>query len=245
MKKRKLTLLWILLIFVFIYLNRTYAHIYNTIDTVSLQSPPMEMKYDLGNTSQKLLTYVAIGDSLTAGVGVDEFTQSYPYLLAKQIADTDKHVVLHTFAVQGARSDTARNFIDSAVAVQPDIITILIGVNDIHGNVFKKKFQKNYEQILTRLTTETRAKIYLVAIPYIGASDLIRFPYSYYFEYQTKRFNETVQELADTYSAQYIDLYTQTHTQAYSKEYYSADLFHPSPAGYTQWSDILYDSINH
>jgi lysophospholipase L1-like esterase len=118
-------------------------------------------------------------------------------------------------------------------------------VNDIHGNISKKDFKNNYEEILSRLTKETKAKIFVVNIPFLGGTDLLRFPYNFYFEYQTKEFNEVIKNLSENYKVQYIDLYSET-VDKFKKEgdHYSVDSFHPSEKGYSEWAKIIYDGIN-
>ena len=125
-----------------------------------------------------------------------------------------------------------------------DVITILFGVNDVHGFVSEEDFYAQYKAILEKLTKETNSVIYVINIPYIGAPSLILPPYNFYFDSQTKKFNTLLEKLADEYPIKYIDLYTPTRESAEQKEYYSSDLFHPSLIGYTLWTQILYDAFN-
>jgi lysophospholipase L1-like esterase len=245
MKKRMLIIFSIACIILFIYLNRSYAHIYQTIENAHLTSSDQTHIYKIGNTFAKSLTYVAIGDSLTSGVGVDSYTDSYPYQFAQKISQKGTQVILKTEAVPGARSiDVVNNFLDSSIEAKPDIVTLLVGVNDIHGNISAKEFKNNYETILKKLTQETKADIYSIAIPYIGAPQLIQFPYNYYFNFRTREFNTIIQDLDETYHVKYVDLYTQNRNSPIHDAYYASDLFHPSQVGYTLWADILYASFN-
>lgn len=245
MKKRVLIILSITSIILFVYLNRSYAHIYQTIKNAGLRSPDQTQTYKIGNASTKSLTYVAIGDSLTSGVGVDSYTNSYPYQFAQKISQKGTQVILKTEAVPGAKSaDIINNFLNSTIEKKPDVVTLFVGINDIHGNISKTEFKNNYENILKKLTQETKADIYSIAIPYIGASQLIQFPYVYYFDMRTREFNTIIRELSEIYNVKYIDLYTQTLSVSTQNSYYASDLFHPSQVGYTLWADILYASFN-
>lgn len=244
MKKRIIAIVCLLAFILFAYLNRSYAHIYKTIDDSALQSPVRESVYDFGNQPQEPNVYVAIGDSLTSGVGVESFEQSYPYQVAELLSENDNQVELKTFAVQGARSLDALVVLDEIIKTSPDIITILLGTNDIHGNIFRKTFRENYAHILNRLTEETDATVYVISVPFTGTADLLLPPYGHYFDWQTRRFNETLKELSREYSVEYIDLYTATRSESSKEGYYSLDLFHPSEKGYTLWSNIVYDHIN-
>lgn len=242
--KKTLFKIFIIALIIFMYLNRSYAHIYNEIDNAALQSPPIAASYEMGDSQKKPFVYVAIGDSLTAGVGVNAYKDSYPYRLTQKLLSKEKRITLKTFAMPGVRSSGALTFFNDAVKAKPDMVTILIGVNDIHGNISKQDFKNNYEEILKKLTTQTRAKIYIINIPYIGDSKLILPPYSYYFNYQTKQFNLILKELSEAYHTEYVDLYDQTLPNVQETGYYSADSFHPSIGGYALWAQKIYESFN-
>lgn len=248
--RRKIIIIFILsLIVAFgIYLNRAYAHIYNKIAKENLKAVNQEQIYIINNFDnlKKKFTYVALGDSLTSGVGVNNYTQSYPFLIIQKLSQEDKKYILSNRSYPGARSsDLLNNLLNASIKDQPDIITLLIGINDIHGNVSFSEFKENYENILSRLVSETKSKIYLINLPFIGADNLILPPYNLYFDLQTKNFNKIIKTLADKYQVKYIDLYSPTVDQfKKSGPHYSADLFHPSAQGYAIWAQIIYDNIN-
>jgi lysophospholipase L1-like esterase len=247
MRKKILLIVAILIILIAIYLNRSYAHIYQKIGDAALKSSDQNQTYVLGyGISSENTTYVAMGDSLTAGVGVDNYEKSFPFLIAESFAASGVDVILKDRAFPGFRTaDLKGDLLEKVIKDKPGVITILIGVNDIHGLVKKTDFKNNYEAILKRLTSETKAKIYVVGIPFIGGTDLLQFPYNFYFDWQTKKFNEVIKNLADTYQVKYIDLYSQT-VDEFKKEgdHYAADSFHPSEKGYAEWAKIIYAGIN-
>lgn len=205
------------------------------------------MNTSVGEHGATPITYVAIGDSLTAGVGVDSYKDSYPYLVAKHIAETQKKKVnLVPLAIPGIRSEyVAGYFIEPTIASKPDIVTLLIGTNDIHGNVPNAVFKAHYEHVLQRLTKETTAKIYVINLPYIGTKELISLPYEYYFTWKIKQYNAIIKDLATKYNLTYIDLYTAHAPESLNTAYYAGDFFHPNAVGYAQWAQTIYASINH
>src|SRR3989338_4325202 len=75
-----------LLVAALAYLFFSYIYIYRSIGAADLAFPDTEHFYKVGSpsaTPEK--TYVSLGDSLTAGVGVDTYTSSYPYLLPQNL----------------------------------------------------------------------------------------------------------------------------------------------------------------
>lgn len=229
------------------YLNRAYSHIYDEITMVNLTAPKYLTAYVLGSRAAAAdNVYVALGDSLTAGVGTDQYELSYPYLVAQSLVARLGGITLENKAYPSARTvDVINNQLDEAITAQPKIVTILVGINDVHGNISEAAFAKNYEEILSRLTQETNAHVYAISIPYVGDNFLIRWPYNYYFAWRIRSFNQAIKDLAARYNVQYIDLYTPT-VKTFTKDgsHYAADHFHPSAAGYALWAPIIYDHLN-
>ena len=124
------------------------------------------------------------------------------------------------------------------------MVSFFIGINDIHGNVSLEQFQKNYEEILTKLTTKTNAKVYVINLPYIGTPNLISLPYRYYFNWRTQQYNDVIQKLTTQYHVTYVDLYTQHKQNSLHNEYYADDFFHPNALGYNLWAKFIYASFS-
>lgn len=248
-KSKTFIILAILVVLAFgIYLNRSYAYIYRKIGEAGQMPINSEKEYIISNNimATSSLTYAALGDSLTTGVGVSDEAEALPNLLAQRLSGADKKIILTNYSVPGYKTaDLINELLPEAIVANPDIVTLLIGVNDIHNQVSVTDFKNNYEQILSRLKEGTKARVYVVNIPFIGADKLMLPPYQYYFDGQTKEFNTVIKDLAVKYQVSYIDLYTPT-VNLFKKtgDHYSADLFHPSASGYKIWADIIYDSIH-
>lgn len=238
-----------LLIIAAIYLNRAYSYIYHKIDDAALLSPDHTRTHLVVNneTASSSLVYVALGDSLTAGVGASKYEESFPYLLAQYFAGNDRAIVLENRAVSGAKSsDLLQGLLPGAIKDDPDIVTLLIGVNDLHGQVSLAQFKDNYDKIVKRLVTETKAKIYLINLPLIGSNQLLLPPYKDLFSRQTRQYNQIIFEIAKKYSVSYIDLYLPTEELLRnSGSHYASDFFHPSAEGYKIWADLIYADLNY
>jgi lysophospholipase L1-like esterase len=245
--KNLLIIIASVIVILIVYLLIAHHLVYAKIGSESLKNPDTTHEYMVGKelTANKALVYTAVGDSLTAGVGADKYEESYPYLLAQKFAGSNLKIDLRVQAYPGARtSDVIRDLLELAVNNQPDVVTVLLGVNDIHGFVSQTQFAENYQEILTRLKTGTKAKIYAISIPYIGTDQLILPPYDFYFRQQTIKFNEIIKKLAAEDNIEYVDLYTPTENMYQDHASFSADFFHPSAKGYGIWTDAIYANIN-
>lgn len=226
-----------------LYLNRSYAHIYQTIDQANLWYPSFDQPQNIPSPhTGKALRYVALGDSLTAGVGLATTTETYIYQFANQIAQNEQPVTLLNLGTPGARSvNVLASQIERAISFQPDSITILIGNNDVHGNTPTQKSADILRQIITQLQTQTSAEIYLLTLPHLGGPSLFYPPYQSYFSWRVDRLNQQLTLVCNPPRCTVVDITTPTK-QALTTQtaVYSADHFHPNKVIHQEWANLLY-----
>lgn len=189
------------------------------------------------------IRYVALGDSTGAGVGARE--GGYVARLFKRIIAQRPGSDLTNLCVSGATtSDVLRGQLDRGLRADPQLVTLGIGINDIGHGLSLEQFAKNYEAILSRLRSDTRAAIVVTNIPDISSAP--RIPQALRTEYhqQIVAFNQKLEEIAARHEASLFDVYTTTHEQLYSHpEFFSADGFHPSDPGYEFWAEQMWPII--
>ena len=134
-----------------------------------------------------------------------------------------------------------------AVSLSPDIVVILIGINDI-GRRYKKgeshietsdeQIELNLRSILDQLRKYTRAKILMMS-PYILDAKINKlFPLDTengeYMRRDLERLMPVFESLAEQYSHEYIPLgklFAEALATQPSPMYYSADGIHPNEKG--------------
>lgn len=231
-----------------IYLNRAYSFIYMTIGRQNLPSPTGQLVEDTilpSHPSTRQFTYLALGDSLTAGVGAASFTDSYPYRLGQRLAE-DKQATVHLINLgdPGATSaDVLNKQIPLLSTYKPDFVTLLIGVNDVHNFVGAAPYKKNLLMILDALS-QRHIPAAVMNIPYLGSPTVFHFPYGMIFDLRTKYYNQALAGVTARYPIGVVDLYGLTRSSAdASSSYYSSDGFHPSGTAYRLWADLIYDTL--
>jgi lysophospholipase L1-like esterase len=152
---------------------------------------------------------------------------------------------LTNLCVSGATTaDLLRDQLERGVAMNPDLVTVGIGINDIGHGLTLEQFSRNYEDILSTLREKTRAQIVVTNIP--DVSNAPRIPGSLRSQYQQEimRFSRRLEEIAARHGATVFDVYTITHEQLASHpEYFSADGFHPSDDGYELWATQMWPTV--
>jgi len=189
------------------------------------------------------IVYVALGDSTGSGVGARD--GGYVARLFKRLVARRPGSRLTNLCVSGATTaDLLRDQLERGVAMNPDLVTVGIGINDIGHGLTLEQFSKNYEEILSTLREKTRAQIVVSNIPDVSSAP--RIPGSLRKEYQQQimRYSRRLEEIAARQGATIFDVYTITHEQlALHPEYFSADGFHPSDAGYELWATQMWPTV--
>ncbi|MFC0187775.1 GDSL-type esterase/lipase family protein [Fictibacillus aquaticus] len=189
---------------------------------------------------------VALGDSLTYGVG-DPSRKGYIGFVTDAIEKrTGKHAVLNNFGISGQRSDQLLDQLGNGAVLRSiqraDTVFLFIGTNDYRQTArwnFKKlpltrmnEGQEKLEKNLTKITFLIReqnpsAKLYILGLynPYFGDG------------YDTKNgtviqsWNESIKKVADETT---LSLYIPTERLFVniSKPLYFSDSIHPNIRGY-------------
>ena len=237
-------LLLISLLLVIGYLLFVYARFYYVIGMKDLKAPTQTQYTVAGSASSGLAKYVALGDSLTAGVGASSYQKTFVYLYANKLSSKSRSVQVVNMGVPGATTrDLITSQLPQVTREKPDHITLLIGINDLHNRVSVKEFAKNFEIILDSLVTSTDAQITVLNLPYLGSTQEVLPPFNKILNFQTKQFNDIISAQVLEHNLKLVDLYGLSYDQTFNNtEFYSEDLFHPGDGGYQLWSQILADA---
>lgn len=98
--------------------------------------------------------WVALGDSMTLGMGADAYDQGWVGQLAQRMRDAGDPVRVLNLAASGARVcdvlDQQLPALDT-LGVQPDLVTVLIGSNDLLGRRHRPALPDRFSRLLDRL----------------------------------------------------------------------------------------------
>ena len=181
------------------------------------------------------------GDSIT-DAGRDKrnyhhLGYGYPKCAAEYIKAThpDAEIEFINFGIGGNRtSQLFDRLYTDAIEFQPDVISILIGINDIwHRHSHKiltsdAQIALNYRSILERLKKETNAKIVILAPFVLDAED------KDYIRDDLKTVLPIVRELAEEFADVYIPLdeeFAKVLPEQPAPHHYSSDGVHPNANG--------------
>lgn len=181
------------------------------------------------------LLYVAIGDSAAQGIGASLPSRGYVGIIAKHIhATTGRTVRVVNLSQSGGRlREVIEHQLPALARLQPDILTLAIGANDVPG-FDESRFERE-------------AKIVIAAMPdHAIVADLP----SFYFgraERNARAGGTIVRRLANDRGLRIAPLYTRTRRQGAPKTALrdvAADFFHPNDRGYRVWAAAFLPAID-
>ena len=189
------------------------------------------------------VVYVALGDSTGYGIGARE--GGYVKRLFDRINERRPTSTLLNLCVSGATTDDlVREQLDRAVELNPDLVTVGIGINDIGHGLTLEQFSKNYETILSTLKEKTHAQIVVTNIPDVSSAPRIPDSMRSTYQRQIDQFCKRLVEIAERHGVTIFDIYTITKDELPSHpEYFSNDGFHPSDAGYELWATQMWPTV--
>jgi lysophospholipase L1-like esterase len=189
------------------------------------------------------INYVALGDS--TGVGVGAKGGGYVARLFRRIQQARPGSKVTNLCVSGATSgDVRRNQLERAIKADPSLVTLGIGINDISHGASPQEFSENIEAILSRLQSQTKARVIVTNIPDISTAPRIPQMMQSELERLIVLFNQRINEIAGRHAATVVDIHGATQQQLASHpEYFSGDGFHPSDEGYEMWAERMWPAL--
>ena len=182
------------------------------------------------------------GDSIT-DAGRDkrnyhDLGPGYPRYAAQGIREllADRELEFINLGISGNRTcQLFDRLYSDAIAFNPDVISILIGINDVwhrHGpekiSTTDEQLELNYRCILDRIKRETNAKIIILA-PYLLDAEITA-----HLRPDLDRVLPIVERLAEEYADAYVpldSLFAEAMKTQPAPHYYSPDGVHPNENG--------------
>lgn len=195
----------------------------------------------------KAFVFIAMGDSTVEGVGASEHARSYTGIIYSMIKQKFPKATYHNFGKFGASTrEVLADQLEHAIKLQPDLVTISVGANDINKKILPKTFHKNLREIIERLQKETNAKIVINNLPDFSSSKAISLTHRSISRLIISRYNKVIEKVASESDVFFVDLHK--HSRIYAKFYpelIAEDQFHPSDFGYALWANKIISSIEH
>jgi lysophospholipase L1-like esterase len=204
------------------------------------------------------LRMAVLGDSTTAGVGVERAEDALPYLVARRVAEAERrevHVVSYGWAgaraadlptkqlpraIEPLRATETESFLAGA-----DVVVIVIGSNDATHTTPPGRFRASLRAVLDGIgKVAPSARVVLAGIPaFRGALRGIE-PLIFLADQYARLLRPISRAEAARAGAAYADLARDVPPLIRDRtDVLSSDQFHPSVVGYSAWADVIADAV--
>ncbi|MFF3324077.1 SGNH/GDSL hydrolase family protein [Streptomyces sp. NPDC002889] len=177
--------------------------------------------------------FVALGDSLTEGVGdpVGGGRRGWAALLAAGIGGPGAPAVFRNLAVSGALTkDVAESQTPAALAFDPDIASVVVGVNDTLRRTFDiADLALRLDNVCSALAARN-AVLLTACLPDPGAMFGLPAPLARPLARRQRAVNAVVHALSDRYDA--VHLHAAGDAWVADRSMWSADRLHPGERGH-------------
>ncbi len=193
------------------------------------------------------------GDSITdAGRDRSDYHnlgEGYPFYAAQYIKEDNPETDFEfiNLGISGNQTiDLVNRLQSDFIDIQPDIVSILIGINDTWHRAFFRKwlsnkvFEENYRKILTEIKEKTNAKIIMLE-PF-----LLHAPDKEYFRVDLNPKIDIIRKLAKEFADFYIPLDGLFASASIGVDnlHWSEDGVHPNANGSEFIGDVYANAIN-
>jgi len=196
-------------------------------------------------TPREVFCYAALGDSFTAGTGCPP-GESWADRLATSLGAVHSSFGYLNLAAEGATSAQVLEQVAPALQLEPDLVTLVCGTNDVLTSV--RPDVDGYAKRLTEILERLRAGVSSVAILTATSPEHWRFldlrPRTRARVHGAIRdLNRVTRSIAERQGVPCLDV--ANHPGLHQRENFSRDGLHPSPVGHARAAVEFARALHH
>lgn len=185
------------------------------------------------------MRYLALGDSYTIGTGASDAAHAWPSIIARRLG-----AELTNPAVNGYTTlDLIREELPCVDRVNPDLVTVLIGVNDLVQGRSHEQYRKSLRMIYDAVAERRVVAVSIPTWSYVPAA--ADFGGKDHVERMTDIFNDVAREEAESNGFRWVDLAAASTSGIGSEGWLASDRLHPGDAQYAEWAHVIWAAINY
>jgi lysophospholipase L1-like esterase len=202
---------------------------------------PLALDTTIGNSGPAgtPLRMLWLGDSTAAGVGASGPDGALPRQVASRLG---RPVQLTVLAISGAQvEDVIEKQLPKVTALDPDVVFLSIGANDVVHFTSKDSFTSRYRRLLDQLGT---TPVIALGVPDMGAAPRFAQPLRAIAGWRGRALDGRIRgEVAGRDAVKYVDIAGRTGPvmRRDPDRYFALDQYHPNEAGYGLWADAVLD----
>ncbi len=224
------------------YIGFEYLSFRRMLVTADLPLIPVgvTLNYPATTADKAPYTVVMLGDSTAQGIGAARPEDSFGALVAQHLAQQGRQVRFVSLGVSGAQvRDVRTEQVPKVAALQPDLILLSVGANDVTAWTAPTTYLDEMERIARELD-RTDATVAVLNVPAIIAAPLLPYPVRLMLDERTRRYNHGLAQLLRTRQGWIAVRIYEEAREPFERDrtLFAADGYHPSSKGYALWARI-------
>lgn len=191
------------------------------------------------------ISFVMLGDSTAAGLGVDSAEETCGVLVAEGLAAvTDRPVRLTNVAVSGSRSQDLDEQVTRALAVRPEIAVIMVGANDVTSRVSATDAVRHLHGVVRRLRAADCAVV-VATCPDLGSIQPVKQPLRWIAQRASRQLAAAQTVVVVEQGGRSVSLGSLLGKRFAAEPHimFSKDRYHPSAEGYAAAAAAMLPSV--
>lgn len=177
-----------------------------------------------------------LGDSLAAGLGCDDVTDTPAHLVARLL---ERPVDVTMLAIPGARAADVLTSQLPLLRERPDLVVISVGANDVASSTTRSAYAAELDELLDRLCP---TPVLLLSLPDMSMADRMAEPLRSLAGARARWFEAARAQVARRHAhVRSVDIATRPAglSRQAGRHLLSADRFHPGAEGYRIWAERI------
>ena len=185
------------------------------------------------------MKYLALGDSYTIGTGASDESRSWPAIIAARLPAELTNPAVNGYTTE----DLIRDELPLVEIVNPDLITVLIGVNDLVQGRSVDQYRHSLATIYGAIEDRPVVAVSIPTWSYVPAAD--GFGGAEYVERLTGEFNDVARGQATARGFAWVNIGPVSASRIGSPGWIASDQLHPGDAQYAAWAEVILAVVRH
>lgn len=194
-----------------------------------------------------VLSYLALGDSYTAGQSVPESQRFADQTVGLLWQDSVRAQPPAYIARTGWTTANLQSGIVAAnITKTYDVVSLLIGTNDQYQHLDTAGYRNRFTQLLEQaigFTGGRKSRVFVLSMPDYSATPFVAATNKSAVRRDIDAFNAINREISEHHQVKYIDVTPSTREAANDPSLIASDSLHPSGKEYAKWARMLADQI--
>jgi len=181
--------------------------------------------------------YLALGDSYTIGTGASSDEHAWPSIIAGRLGAELTNPAVNGFTTL----DLIRDELPLFERLKPDLVTVLIGVNDLVQGRGPDEYRGSLRTIYAAIES---ARVVAISIPtwsYVPAA--AEFGGADHVDRLTGTFNEVARAESAARGFRWVDIGPASISGIGTRGWIASDQLHPGDAQYAVWAEAIWPVV--